>query len=109
MGLTMTTRAIEASVLESGEAHFEFGRNWASFLRVLNEERMALARQSLLEMLGLSDLTGKTFLDIGTGSGLFSLAAMQLGAEVVSFDYDAESVECARELKRRYFPGDCRW
>lgn len=76
---------------------------------MLNEERMEVARRSLVDMLGFTDLAGKTFLDIGSGSGLFSLAAMQLGAEVVSFNYDAESVECARELKRRYFPGDSRW
>jgi 2-polyprenyl-6-hydroxyphenyl methylase/3-demethylubiquinone-9 3-methyltransferase len=109
MGVTMTTGVIGAGVLESVEAHFEFGRNWASFLRVLSEERMALARQSLVDMLGCSDLTGKTFLDIGTGSGLFSLAAMQLGAEVFSFDYDADAVNCARELKRRFFPASPRW
>ena len=105
----MTTDVIDVVVPDSGEAHFEFGRNWTSFLRVLNEERMAIARKSLLDMLGVSDLRGKRFLDIGTGSGLFSLAAMQLGAEVVSFDYDADSVNCARELKRRFFPADARW
>jgi 2-polyprenyl-6-hydroxyphenyl methylase/3-demethylubiquinone-9 3-methyltransferase len=80
----MTTNVIRVAVPESGETHFEFGQNWASFLRVLNEERIGLARRSLLEMLGCTDLRGKRFLDIGTGSGLFSLAAMQLGAEVHS-------------------------
>jgi 2-polyprenyl-6-hydroxyphenyl methylase/3-demethylubiquinone-9 3-methyltransferase len=105
----MTTNVIGMNLAEGGEPHFAFGRNWASFLNVLNDERMALARRSLLDMLGCTDLRGKRFLDIGTGSGLFSLAAMQLGAEVFSFDYDAESVNCARELKRRFFPGDPRW
>jgi 2-polyprenyl-6-hydroxyphenyl methylase/3-demethylubiquinone-9 3-methyltransferase len=50
-----------------------------------------------------------TFLDIGCGSGLFSLAARRLGARVRSFDYDLVSVECAKELKRRLFPDDNDW
>lgn len=69
---------------------FEFGRNWARFLGSLNAERIALARQSLQTMLDTNTLAGKTFLDVGSGSGLFSLVARQLGARVRSFDYDPE-------------------
>ena len=57
----------------------------------------------------LADLRERTFLDIGCGSGLFSLAARRLGASVHSFDFDEQSVACARELKRRYFPDDPDW
>jgi 2-polyprenyl-6-hydroxyphenyl methylase/3-demethylubiquinone-9 3-methyltransferase len=57
----------------------------------------------------VQDLAGKRFLDIGSGSGLFSLAARRLGATVHSFDFDPQSVACARELKRRWFSGDVRW
>jgi 2-polyprenyl-6-hydroxyphenyl methylase/3-demethylubiquinone-9 3-methyltransferase len=60
-------------------------------------------------MLGASDLKGARFLDIGSGSGLFSLAARRLGAQVHSFDYDPHSVACTRELRRRYFPNDPEW
>ena len=60
-------------------------------------------------MLEIDGLKGKTFLDIGSGSGLFSLAARRLGASVHSFDFDPLSVACAQELKRRYFPGDVSW
>lgn len=88
---------------------FEFGANWARFLLVLNEDRIAQAEKSLREMLRVSDLHGKRFLDIGSGSGLFSLAARRLGAVVHSFDYDPKSVGCTQELKRRYFPGDSQW
>ncbi len=49
------------------------------------------------------------FLDIGSGSGLFSLAARRLGARVHSLDYDPHSVACTRELRRRYFPEDPEW
>ena len=60
-------------------------------------------------MLETEDLRGKRFLDIGSGSGLFSLAARRLGASVHSFDYDPHSVACTAELRRRYFPADDLW
>lgn len=93
--------------VENGE-RFEFGANWKEFLAVLNDERIALAEQSLQKMLDV-DLTGKRFLDVGSGSGLFSLAARRLGATVHSFDYDPQSVACTEELRRRYFPDDNGW
>src|SRR5215213_9811475 len=53
-------------------------------------------------MLGDAALAGRTFLDVGCGSGLFSLAALRLGAaRVHSFDYDDESVAATRELAFR--------
>jgi 2-polyprenyl-3-methyl-5-hydroxy-6-metoxy-1,4-benzoquinol methylase len=89
---------------------FEFGKNWQRFLRVLNDERIAEAERSLRAMLEMESLGGKSFLDVGSGSGLFSLAAMRLGAaRVHSFDFDPESVACTRELKQRYFPEAERW
>lgn len=97
-----------AQELERGE-RFEFGENWTQFLQVLDDERVRNARESLQNMLGVDTLTGKSFLDIGSGSGLFSLVARQLGARVHSFDYDPKSVACAQELRRRYFPGDSQW
>ena len=88
---------------------FAFGENWTRFLQVLNEERIQQAEQSLRMMLGAADLQGQRFLDIGSGSGLFSLAARRLGATVHSFDYDPQSVACTQELKRRYFPNEASW
>lgn len=88
---------------------FEFGKNWSNFLRLLDEERILQAEESLRSMLEAEDLRGKTFLDIGSGSGLFSLAARRLGAEVFSFDFDNNSVACTAELRQRYFPGDANW
>lgn len=88
---------------------FEFGENWRRFLFHLNDERIAAAENSLRKMLEVDDLAGKTFLDIGSGSGLFSLAARRLGAKVRSFDCDPQSVGCTEELKRRYFPDDPDW
>jgi len=94
--------------LRAGE-RFAFGANWARFLGVLNEDRIAEAERSLQEMLDVKDLRGKSFLDAGSGSGLFSLAARRLGARVHSFDYDPLSVACTAELRRRYFPDDADW
>lgn len=92
------------------EKRFAFGSNWQRFLASLREERIAEAETSLRIMLGFDDLKGKSFLDIGCGSGLFSLAAMRLGARRAhSFDYDPNSVACAAELKRRYFPEMPHW
>lgn len=89
---------------------FAFGKNWQRFLKNLTNERIAEAEKSLREMLEGEDFSGKSFLDIGCGSGLFSLAAMRLGARKVhSFDFDPQSVVCAQELKNRYFAGDSAW
>lgn len=88
---------------------FAFGENWTRFLEVLDDERIHFAEQSLLEMLEVDNLNGKSFIDIGSGSGLFSLAARRLGARVLSFDFDPHSVACGQELKRRYFPDDENW
>lgn len=88
---------------------FDFGNNWGRFLEILDEDRIQMAEKSLQHMLEVEDLNGKFFLDVGSGSGLFSLAARKLGARVHSFDYDPESVKCTAELKRRYFPDDVHW
>lgn len=102
----MTTQHREE--IEAG-SRFAFGENWLRFLREFDETRLHSAEQSLRSMLNTETLQGKRFLDIGSGSGLFSLAARKLGARVHSLDYDPKSVACARELKRRYFVGDADW
>lgn len=101
----MSNHAIE---VEQGN-RFSFGDNWTRFLMLLNDERIKEAKSSLRRMLKVESLDGKTFLDVGSGSGLFSLAARMLGAKVYSFDYDAQSVACTNELRKRYFPGDDCW
>lgn len=88
---------------------FEFGENWSRYLELLDDERIATAEQSLRDMLDVSTLEGRRFLDVGSGSGLFSLAARNLGAEVHSFDYDPVSVGCTQALKARYWLDDDKW
>lgn len=88
---------------------FAFGENWQRFLRVIKDEHVVQAEESLKNMLGVENLDDKSFLDIGSGSGLFSLAARRLGLKVHSFDYDPQSVACTAELKHRYFSDDINW
>ena len=103
----MIEKNFEAEV-KNGD-RFEFGKNWKSYLELLSEDKIKIAELSLKEMIGVDDLTGKTFLDIGCGSGLFSLAAKNLNAtKVHSIDFDNESVECTKFLKEKYHP-DSSW
>jgi 2-polyprenyl-3-methyl-5-hydroxy-6-metoxy-1,4-benzoquinol methylase len=88
---------------------FEFGQNWRRFLQLIDDERISLAEGSLCDMLELTSLEGRRFLDVGSGSGLFSLAARRLGAHVRSFDCDPQAVGCARHLKALYFDSDPGW
>jgi 2-polyprenyl-3-methyl-5-hydroxy-6-metoxy-1,4-benzoquinol methylase len=88
---------------------FEFGANWARFIRLMTAERIQQAESSLKQMLGVETLRDMRFLDIGSGSGLFSLAARRLGAKVHSFDLDPMSVACTQALRRQFFANDPDW
>lgn len=90
-------------------SRFAFGENWARFLEVLDEDRIREAEDSLKAMLGRERLDGLRFLDAGSGSGLFSLAAWRLGARVHSFDFDPASVATTREMRRRYGEDSEAW
>lgn len=72
--------------MTSGDARFDFGENWSKFNTSLTVEQRQSARESLTARLG--DIRGLSFLDIGAGSGLFSDAARELGADVRSLDFD---------------------
>ena len=95
----------------TGELRFEFGANWSSFVRTAyTPARLEAAGASLRELLGKDDLRGQTFLDIGCGSGLFSLAACRLhAAQVVSFDHDPQSVAAAVTLRSQAAIAEARW
>ena len=101
----MSSHAVEVARSE----RFEFGKNWNRFLSNINETTIETAENSLKQMVEVQSFAGKSFLDIGSGSGLFSLAARRLGARVHSIDYDPQSVACTAELKRRYFADDEAW
>ena len=81
------------------KVRFSFGENWKNFSSLIDRDRIEIAKTSLKEMFGCDNLKNKTFLDAGCGSGLFSLAAKELGAEVFSFDFDENSVTTTQLLK----------
>ena len=105
----MESPAATDRVPESLDDRFQFGQNCTRFLSVLSDDRIKHAEQVLKGFLRCDRLDGQTFLDVGSGSGLMSLAARRLGAKVSSFDYDPHSVACTTELRRRYFPNDVYW
>jgi SAM-dependent methyltransferase len=88
---------------------FGFGANWSHYLKTLSDDKIDGAEKALKGMLGVDSLGGKSFFDIGSGSGLMSLCARRLGARVHSFDYDHDSVRCTELLKNRYFKNDSSW
>jgi 2-polyprenyl-6-hydroxyphenyl methylase/3-demethylubiquinone-9 3-methyltransferase len=96
--------------MNADDVRFGFGRNWKAYVeKRLSEERVETSRKHMLEFLGMDDLQGRSFLDIGCGSGLHSLAAFRSGArEIFAFDYDADSV-AASVLCHRYAGSPPNW
>ena len=81
---------------------FSFGKNWENFLKYITDKRIETAKSSIIDFLGVNSLEGKSFLDIGCGSGLFSYAACVLGAtRIVSFDADKFSVRNCKFLWKK--------
>ena len=77
--------------------HFEFGKNWAEYADLIDQERLAAAIENVRSL--VPRVAGKSFLDIGSGSGLFSLAALHLGAaRVLAIDLDKDSVATTRKV-----------
>ena len=86
----------------SEDTRFAFGENWSDFSHTLNPSKVAAARAGIVALLGEEDLSGKTFLDVGCGSGLMALAAYQMGAAVTAFDYDAASIRTSIAVRDRF-------
>jgi 2-polyprenyl-3-methyl-5-hydroxy-6-metoxy-1,4-benzoquinol methylase len=91
-------------ITSGSEEHFAFGKNWLKFLGRVDEARIDQAKASFQSFVGSEDLTGKSFLDVGCGSGLSSLVARRRGMTVTAFDYDPDAVVCSSEMRRRF---DC--
>ena len=85
------------------EKRFGFGKNWSEFIETkFNEERVNSSISVFCDFTGLSDLSNKSFIDVGCGSGLHSLAASRLGAKsIYSFDFDPHAVAISKLLRER--------
>jgi len=95
---------------QQGEEHFQFGKNWSSFLATVGESHILKAVESFKGMIGLESLAGLSFLDIGCGSGLSSLAAARLSAKSIqAFDYDPICVAVTQEMKSRFLFNPIDW
>jgi 2-polyprenyl-6-hydroxyphenyl methylase/3-demethylubiquinone-9 3-methyltransferase len=81
------------------EKRFEFGANWQDFAaRGLDERSYQEADRHIRALRELAP-DAKSFLDVGCGSGLFLLAALQHGfSPAVGFDYDPNSVAATSGL-----------
>src|ERR1700730_17946809 len=85
------------------ESHFKFGENWEKLVAQIDERRLAAAVADITAFLKGKSLVGKSFLDIGCGSGLSSLAAFRMGAaSIVSVDIDPLNVTNVESLKRAF-------
>jgi 2-polyprenyl-3-methyl-5-hydroxy-6-metoxy-1,4-benzoquinol methylase len=94
--------------LTERETHFEFGENWKNYAKTIDQKRIESAIEGVKKLFP-DGLAGKTFLDIGCGSGLHSLAALSLGAlSVTAVDIDENSVGTTQELLTKYAP-DLEW
>jgi SAM-dependent methyltransferase len=91
----------EAPMAEE-KVRFSFGKNWKGYAKRIDQKCLDAAVRALTRLLGTPDLSGKTFLDAGCGSGLSSAAALKMGADrVLAFDWDSYSVECAGHVIER--------
>lgn len=92
-------------------SHFPFGENWSDFSETIDKEKIEEARSSIARLLGSHSLTGRTFLDVGSGSGIHSLAALSMGcSRVLAIDLDPQSVattEATLEAYSRSSDWDC--
>jgi 2-polyprenyl-6-hydroxyphenyl methylase/3-demethylubiquinone-9 3-methyltransferase len=85
---------------------FDFGQNWQAFTEQrVDEQRLALATQSLRDLLQRERLDGMRVLDIGCGSGLFSVSAARLGAaQVVGVDINPTCLSVSERNQRTFAP-----
>lgn len=89
--------------LLSSESHFAFGKNWLDYSSKIDEGKINQAIKDLKKISGMESFEGLSFLDIGCGSGLHSLAAIRMGASrVFGVDIDKDSVEASRQTIARF-------
>src|SRR5262245_34405282 len=96
--------------LKDARTHFAFGENWASYAELIGDAEIASAEQGLVRLLGLDGIRGRSFIDVGCGSGLHALAAIRLGARrVLAVDIDADSTRTTASILRAHAPDPDAW
>lgn len=85
--------------LKDQSTHFSFGKNWASYASQMGDVEIEEARKGLVKLLPEDDLRGRSFLDVGCGSGVHALAAARCGvARIMAVDIDPDSVATTRRV-----------
>ena len=89
---------------------FNFGKNWDEYsLQILDAERLQTAQASLADLLAPTTLTDKTFLDIGCGSGIFTIGAASLSAsEALGIDVNPSCIRVSQQNKERFLESDAK-
>jgi SAM-dependent methyltransferase len=85
---------------------FDFGSNWQAFSEQhIDDQRLAIAAGSIQGLLRRKTLSGVSMLDVGCGSGLFSIAAYQLGAaKIVGIDINPRCIAISERNRDRLAP-----
>lgn len=91
---------------EKKNVAFNFGINWKNYSdNALDESKINDAQESLDKLIGTDKIKTKSFLDIGSGSGIFAIAASKAGAKnVLGIDISQESVKTSQSNKQRFLP-----
>ena len=92
--------------LKAIDSHFEFGENWLEYTSKVTQRHLDHAIQCMQRLLGVEDLLGHSFLDIGCGSGIHSVAAAKLGASVSSLDLDPNCLAATKSLADKFGVND---
>lgn len=83
-------------------SRFSFGTNWKRYVKYIVNNDILEEAVTSLDRYGV-DLTDKTIIDVGCGSGLFTMAfCVKMAKEIIAFDYDQESVAATKILLERF-------
>jgi 2-polyprenyl-3-methyl-5-hydroxy-6-metoxy-1,4-benzoquinol methylase len=86
--------------------HYGFGANWKDYLKNLDEAAVKQATVDFSSLVPEQYVQGKDVIDIGSGSGLHSLAAIRLGARsVLALDIDRDSVDATSSTLAAFASG----
>ena len=80
------------------ESHFQFGANWLDYSESVTQSHLDHAITNLKRLFACERMDGARFLDVGCGSGIHTVAAAKLGAQVLSVDLDPMCIESTRNL-----------
>ena len=90
---------MSSSNVGKADRQFAFGKNWASYAKLIDEPQIEEAQKGLSKLIPAEGLKGRSFLDIGCGSGLHALAAARLGvSRILATDIDADSIATTKAV-----------